>query len=401
MEAHLTQWLNLALRWVHVITGIAWIGTSFYFNWLIARLETPARSEGGVAGELWSVHGGKFFRVVQYQVAPAQLPRTLHWFKWEAYATWLSGAALLVLIYYLGASAYLVDPNASHVSATVSITLGAGSLVASWFLYDALCRSPLGRTTVPFAVVGLLIGTGVAWGLTLIMSSRAAYIHVGAILGTLMAANVFRVIIPNQKVMVGDMAVGRPPDARLGAQAAMRSLHNNYLTLPVLFIMVSNHYPMTYGHRYNWLLLAAIAVVGAGVRHYFNLRNQGRGKVWILPAGVLALLGLALVTRPPAAPIRPGLAEVSDTAAVSFTEVRALIVRRCTPCHSSVPTDPGFPAAPAGVVLDTPQQIRRSAERIYAVAVASETMPLGNLTGMTRDERELLRRWVRGGAEIR
>ncbi|MGH7699343.1 MAG: urate hydroxylase PuuD [Gemmatimonadales bacterium] len=390
MDAHLAQWLNLALRWAHVITGIAWIGTSFYFNWLNSRIAPPERPEPGIGGELWSVHGGGFYRVVKYTVAPERLPARLHWFKWEAYATWITGCALLVLIYYLQADAYLV--RADGLAPGPAVAVGIGTLVLGWLVYDGLCRSPLRRRSGVLVAIGLVLFAALAWGLTQLLSARAAYMHVGAAIGTIMAANVFRVIIPAQREMVDAMAAGRPPDAARGAQAALRSLHNNYLTLPVLFVMVSGHFPATYGHALNWAILAALAVVGAGARHWFNLRNEGRRNAWILPAGAIGLVALALVTAPEA-PV--------GRATASFAEVRVVVARRCLPCHSSAPTAPGLATAAAGLTLDTPNEIRRQADRIHAVAVASETMPLGNVTAMTPEERALLGRWIRAGAALR
>lgn len=384
MSDHLGQWLSLSLRWVHVIVGIAWIGTSFYFNWLNSRLRSPEAPEAGVSGELWSVHGGGFYRVVRYDVAPARLPRTLHWFKWEAYATWITGFGLLVLVYYLGAEAYLVRPGG--LGPVPSVAVGVGTLVGGWLAYDALCRV-LGARPALLSAVGFVLAAAAAYGLTRVFSSRGAYIHVGAMLGTIMAANVFRVIIPSQREMVAAMAAGRTPDAARGAHAALRSLHNNYLTLPVLFIMISNHYPVTYGHRYNWAILAGIAILGAATRHAFNLRNQGRPKAWLLPAAAAGMLALAFVTAP--RPRADGVLTVDDAAA------RAIIERRCVPCHGATPTQPGFPAPPLGVRLDTMEEIRRYADRIEAVAVSTETMPLGNLTAMTADERVRLGVWIR------
>ena len=398
MSAHLEQWLNLALRWAHVITGVAWIGTSFYFNWLNSRLAPPPpeRREPGVAGELWSVHGGGFYRVVKYTVAPGELPRTLHWFKWEAYATWLTGFALLVLVYYLGAASFLVDPRVARLSTGAAVAVGVATLIVSWLVYDALCRSPLGARPLALGATLFVLATALAWGLTQLLSPRAAYLHVGAAIGTIMAANVLMVIIPAQRQMVAALAAGRTPDAARGQQGALRSLHNNYLTLPVLFIMVSSHYPATYGHELNWAILAGLAVIGVATRHWFNLRNQGRKNVWILPAAALGLVALALGTAPRSG---PGLPSVESQ--VSFADVRVIVARRCAACHSSAPTTPGIPAAPLGVLLDTPDEIRVNAPRILAVAVDAQTMPLGNLTGMTPEERELVGRWIRAGAALR
>lgn len=387
MDPHVAQWLNLVLRWTHVIVGIAWIGTSFYFNWLNSRLHAPTRPEEGVEGELWSVHGGGFYRVVKYGVAPERLPETLHWFKWEAYATWITGVALLVLIYYMSADVFLVDRTVASIGAGTAIGVSIGTLLAGWLCYDALCRSALGKRPAWLAGTGLVLTTGAAWGLTQLLSARAAYIHVGAMLGTIMAANVFRVIIPSQREMVDALAAGRTPDAARGKQAALRSLHNNYLTLPVLFIMVSNHYPMTYGHPWNWAILAGIAVVGVAVRHWFNLRNQARHNAWLLPAAAVALIALALVTRPGA--------RANDGGAVDAAQAHAVVERRCTSCHSRAPTDSVFRTAPLGVTLDSPAEMEMLADRIRAMAVESHVMPPGNITGMTDEERRLLGRWLR------
>jgi len=398
VSAHLEQWLNLALRWAHVITGIAWIGTSFYFNWLNSRLAPPPpeSKEPGVAGELWSVHGGGFYRVVKYSVAPRELPRTLHWFKWEAYATWLTGFALLVLVYYLGAASFLVDPRVARLSPGAGVAVGVATLILGWLGYDALCRSAVGARPPALAATLFVLATALAWGLAELLSARAAYLHIGAAIGTIMAANVLMVIIPAQREMVAALTAGRTPDAARGKQAALRSLHNNYLTLPVLFIMVSSHYPGTYGHKLGWAILAALALIGLATRHWFNLRNQGQKNVWILPAAALALLALALVTAP-----RPGPALSSVGGQVSFADVRVIVARRCAGCHSRAPTTAGIPAAPLGVLLDTPDEIRANAPRILAVAVDAQTMPLGNLTGMTREEREVVGKWIRAGAVLR
>lgn len=397
MSAHLEQWLGLVLRWAHVITGVAWIGTSFYFNWLNARIAAPETPEPGVGGELWSVHGGGFYRVVKYTVAPTRLPRTLHWFKREAYATWWSGASLLVLLYYVGAREYLIDPAVSSIGPGAAVALGIAVLVLPWTVYDLLCRSPLGSRPRVLAAVGFALVTALAWGLSHVFSARAAYLHVGAALGTIMAANVFRVIIPAQRDMVAALSAGRAPDAARGRQGALRSLHNNYLTLPVLFVMVSNHSPATYGNPWGWAILAMLFVIGVLVRHWFNLRNAGRRNAWLLPAAVAGLAALAVGT----APRRTGGTASVGADPVSFAEVRVVVARRCAPCHSSAPTYPGVAAAPAGVMLDTPEQIRARAPRIAERAVTQQTMPLGNVTGITAEERALLGRWVRLGAPLR
>lgn len=397
MIAHLEQWLGLVLRWAHVITGVAWIGTSFYFNWLNARIAPLETPEPGVGGELWSVHGGGFYRVVKYSVAPTRLPHTLHWFKWEAYATWASGFSLLVLLYYVGAREYLLDPAVAPLAPGAAVALGVAAVIGSWLVYDLLCRSPLGTRPVWLAAVGFVCVTALAWGLSHAFSARAAYLHVGAALGTIMAANVFRVIIPAQRDMVAALSAGGVPDAARGRQAALRSLHNNYLTLPVLFVMVSNHYPATYGNAWGWAILMVLFVIGVLVRHWFNLRNAGRPNAWLLPVALAGLGALAVVTAPRAT----GGTGAEGTAAAPFAEVRVVIARRCAPCHSAAPTYPGMSAAPAGVMFDIPEQIRTRAARIAERAVVQQTMPLGNVTGITAEERALLGRWVRSGAPLR
>ncbi len=394
MEAYISGWLNLALRWLHIVAGAAWIGTSFYFNWLNHSLRPPDESKSGVSGELWAVHGGEFFRVEKFSGAPARMPRTLHWFKWEAYVTWLSGISLLILIYYLGADVFLVDAAVADLTPGAAVAFGVAIIAGAWFGYDLLCKAMNGGAGVAFTAVAAVLALALAWGLSQLFGSRAAYIHFGATLGTLMAANVFRVIIPSQKEMVAALTEGRESDPRTGRYAALRSLHNNYMTLPVLFVMVSNHYPFTYGHAWNWAVLLAISVIGVGTRHYFNLRHEGRNVRWILPAAALAMVALAMVTQP--APPQGGtsIANGAGVESVPFFEVQAIVAKRCTPCHSATPAQAGFAGAPSGLTLDTPDEIRLQAERIQAVAVDAQTMPLGNLTGITPEERALLGRWI-------
>lgn len=393
MFAHAQEWLELLVRWFHVIAGVAWIGTSFYFVWLNNHLRPPPKPEDGVSGEVWSVHGGHFYRVIRFRVAPESLPDTLHWFKWEAYATWLSGAAMLVLVYYLGADGFLIDPGVADLSKGAAIGVGIGALVGGWIVYDLLCRSPLRHHPKLFALVGFALATGLAFGLSQLLSPRAAYLHVGAVLGTCMAANVFFVIIPNQRVMVDAMLRGEEPDGRLGKAGALRSLHNNYMTLPVLFIMVSTHYPMTYGHGWNWAILAGLGVAGAVVRHWFNLRGRGQGNVWAWPLSAAAILALAFVTRPPTVDLPVGGVDFA-------TQVHPIIQKRCAPCHARETTWPGFSAAQKGVLLETPDEIRGQAANIVKNAVDTQYMPLGNLTQMTPEERAIIGQWVRDGAKV-
>jgi uncharacterized membrane protein len=387
--AHGIEWLELMVRWLHVVTGIAWIGTSFYFNWLNDNIRPPRTREDGVKGELWSVHGGGFYRVLKYAVAPGELPGTLHWFKWEAYFTWISGFSLLVLVYYVGADVYLVDAAASPIGPAAAVGVGLATLVVGWLAYDGLCRSPLAKAPVPFTAVGLVAFAGAAYGLSQLFTGRGAYIHVGALIGTIMAANVFFVIIPNQKRMVGAMERGQAPDADEGKRAALRSRHNNYLTLPVLFIMVSNHYPLTYGHEWSWALLAGISIAGALVRHWFNVRNMGQHNRFVLPAAAAAMVGLGFVTAPEPPPSATAIAAGED---IDFQIVASVLTRRCAQCHSATPTHELFTAPPAGITLSTREDILSRASQIRNV-VAVKAMPPGNVTGMTPTERELIRRW--------
>ncbi|MCA9540981.1 MAG: urate hydroxylase PuuD, partial [Myxococcales bacterium] len=343
MVPHLLEWLELSVRWLHVIAGVAWIGASFYFVWLNNHLRPPPEARPGVAGELWAVHGGHFYQVSRFAVAPERLPETLHWFKWEAYVTWLSGASLLVLVYYLGGAGFLTDPAVAELSHGAAVGIGVGTLVGGWLIYDLLCRSPLRHHPRVFAAVGFALATAAAFGLTQVFSARAAYIHVGATLGTCMAANVFFVIIPNQRRMVDAMIRGEAPDGELGRAGALRSLHNNYMTLPVLFIMVSGHYPITYGHAWNWAILAGLSLSGAVIRHWFNLRGRGQHNVILWPLAVAGVLALAFVTRP--ATIDVG-GDVPDFA----TKIHPIIQQRCTPCHARETTWPGIVGPQKGVL---------------------------------------------------
>ncbi|MFJ1467754.1 urate hydroxylase PuuD [Massilia orientalis] len=389
------EWMNMLVRWLHVITGIAWIGASFYFVWLDNSLRPPAAgsdlAKKGVAGELWAVHGGGFYNPQKYLVAPAELPAELHWFKWEAYSTWLSGFALLVIVYWLNAQAMMVDRSVADLTSWQAIGLGLGSLVAGWVAYDLLCRSPLGKHDLAFGVVVFALLVGAAWVLTHFLSGRAAYIHVGAMIGTIMVANVAMVIIPGQRKMVEAMRAGSTPDPVHGIRGKQRSVHNNYFTLPVLFIMISNHFAMTYRHPHAWAVLGTIMASGVFIRHFFNLRHKGSVE-WVYPAiGVALLLGLAVVLAPP----RPNV----SAGTVPFARVETILRARCVSCHAAHPTQPGFASAPAGVMLDDAHGIAQNAPRIYQQAVQLKAMPLANMTNMTEAERAELGAWFEAGAK--
>ncbi|SFP80142.1 Uncharacterized membrane protein [Geopseudomonas sagittaria] len=399
MEAHLTEWLNLSVRWIHMIVGIAWIGASFYFNWLENNLERSNPREG-LSGDLWAIHGGGIYHLEKYQLAPPQMPEKLHWFKWEAYSTWLSGVALLTVIYYLNPGLYLIAPG-SELAPAAGVAIGLGSLIVGWLIYDRLCDSPLGRRPALLGAVLFALMVLAAWAYTQVFNGRGAYIHTGALIGTLMVGNVFRIIIPAQRALLKAIAAGAQPDPRLPAKGLLRSRHNNYLTLPVLFIMISSHFPSTYGSQYNWLILAALAALSVLVRHYFNTRQRSQKFAWTLPAAALGLICLAFVSAPrqAAAPATSASA-AAGTAGSQFTAVRAVIQARCSTCHSAQPSSTLFSSAPAGVMFDSAEQIRQLAPKIHAQAVASQIMPLGNITQMTEQERELLGAWIASGAPI-
>lgn len=392
-EGHLTEWLNIAVRVMHITFGIAWIGASFYFVFLENALNRTDNVRDELAGNLWAIHGGGFYYLEKYKVAPKTLPKHLHWFKYEAYFTWVSGFALLFIIYYFNASAMLIDTNVLKLTAGQGIAISIGSFIAGWIIYDLLCKSPLRKRPVLFALIGVLILAAFAYFYSHVFSGRAAFIHFGAMIGTIMAANVFFVIIPSQKAMVGAAKKGLMPDPQKGKNALFRSIHNNYFTLPVLFVMVSNHFPSTFGNKYQWIVLAAISIGAAGIKHWLNIREQGKLSVWILPASVLLLLGVAYVTAP-----QPSNTKCNE---ISFAEVNAIVQQRCVSCHSSKPTDNVYTAPPNGVKYDTPQEIVAKKDLIMQRVVVTKTMPQNNKTNMTPEERDIIRCWLEQGASLK
>lgn len=401
MTFDLATWLNLGLRWLHLTTGIAWIGASFYFVWLDMHLKPPA--EGEASGELWSVHGGGFYHKQKYQVAPAKMPAELHWFKWEAYSTFLSGFSLFVLIYYWGAQTYLIDPDKVRLAPEQAIGISLAALAGGWLVYDALCKTRLVEKGLAFGAVWYALLVAAAYGLNEVFNSRAAYLQIGAIIGTVMVANVFFVIIPNQRKVVAALRAGREPDPALGKAGKQRSLHNNYMTLPVLLIMISHHYPMTYGAERPWLVLALLSATGVAIRYVFNLKNVGKpiGPAIALSV-VLAAVSVTYVTIertiwPPApAPAGEGASVAGGGA---YATVAPIFAKHCEGCHSAHPTNPAVTAPPLGLLLDSYEHTHAAAARIKAMAVDTETMPLGNPTGMTKAERAALGRWIDAGAE--
>jgi uncharacterized membrane protein len=396
---YVIEWLNLLVRLLHVVAAIAWIGASFYFIALDYTLRPPKDErdkERGVGGETWEIHGGGFYRVEKFRLAPATLPERLTWFKWEAYTTWLSGFVLLVVLYYLNPDAYLIDPAVADLEPMVAIGVSIGILVVGWLVYDGLCRLLEGRDRL-LALILAAVVIGVAYGASQVFSGRAVYIQVGAMLGTWMAANVFFVIIPGHWDLVRAKHAGQEPDPRPALRGKQRSVHNNYLTLPAIFAMLSNHFPMTYGHQYGWLILVAILGILVAVRHFFNLRHQGR-TVWAIPvAAAVAMAGVAIAIAPWGQTAADGDASASP---VAFETVHGIIEARCQVCHSEHPIQEGFSAPPLGVTFDTPEQIQAQAARIEQMAVITKAMPLGNVTGMTQDERDTLGAWIRQGAKL-
>jgi uncharacterized membrane protein len=385
IDPYWEDWLELGLRWLHVVAGIVWIGTSFYFVALDNHLGRPRVEEEGVGGESWEIHGGGFYRISKYRVAPAELPEPLHWFKWEAYTTWLSGFGLLVVLYYWNADTYLIDKSVADIPVAAAAGVSLIGLAAAWVVYDLACLVFKSDVAVGLLLLALVVGS--AYGAGEVFSGRAAYIQVGAMLGTIMAANVLFNIIPAHWELVRAKEAGREPDAAPGTEAKRRSVHNNYLTLPVVFTMISNHLAFTYEHEHAWAVLVALVLIGAWIRHFFNLRHAGR-TAWFIPVtAAAASVLLALV-------IRPDDGDGAPARAVVDAEAIAIVRERCVPCHSQNPTREGFDAAPGGIVLDTREQIEDQAAAVEEQAVRSEAMPLGNVTRMTDQERETLGAWL-------
>lgn len=394
MTAYYLDWLNLLFRWLHVITAIAWIGSSFYFVWLDNSLEAPEpeNKKKGFGGQLSSIHAGGFYEIGKYSLSPAVLPANLHWFKWEAYSTWMTGFFLFVLMFYVGAESYLVDSSKNNLSANIAILISLTTIFGGWFFYDALCKSPLSKTVWILGFILLCFIGGLSWGLGKLISDRAAYLHIGALIGTCMAGNVFRIIMPGQRAMVAAIEAGDSPDPKYARASKLRSIHNNYMTLPVIFIMVSNHYPMTYSHTHGWAILVAIIIIGAWARHFFNLRHKGITKPSILISATLALAFLAWLTSPPV----PSVISATGVTNPGVSDAKALSIvhSRCSSCHAQQNTDPLFSVAQAGVMLETIEQIKQWGPRIKARAILTNDMPFMNKTNMTALEREQLGLWL-------
>ncbi len=404
MEAYIIEWLNLLGRWVHMIVGIAWIGASFYFVWLDNHLQSPkvkADADQGVGGELWAVHGGGFYHAQKYTVSPPELPDTLHWFKWEAYTTWISGMFMLILIYWYSAEIYLIDPDVAALSKPVAILLGAAFLGLGWVVYDLLCKSALGKDEKKLSAALFIYVAVAAFLLCHLFSGRGAFIHFGAMLGTMMVANVFFVIMPGQRAMVAAVKAGRSPDPSQGLKAKQRSVHNTYFTLPVLFTMISNHYATTYSSTYNWLVLIAISLAGALIRVYFVQRHFGKPSTTPLWVAAALLLGVITALKPPmvGSTTTPTVAAVAGSQAELFASVQQVVQMRCASCHAAKPTQTGFSAPPQGIILESAADMVKHATAIYQQTVVSKAMPIANLTKITDKERALLARWYEAGAK--
>ena len=395
MEAYLSEWLSLLVRWFHVIAGVAWIGASFYFIWLDNHLREPPewKKQEGIQGDLWAIHGGGFYEIAKYKLGPKQMPRELHWFKWEAYSTLLSGLALLFVVYYMGSPGYLIDPSKADLSIGAAIAIGLGTIAMVLVIYEALIRSPLADKGKAFALILFAILVLIDWGLFQVFSGRGAYIHVGAVIGTIMVANVFLGIIPSQSALVASVRAGEGGTekvARLAVLAKLRSTHNNYLTLPIIFIMISNHYPLLYGHPHGWAILAAIGFIAAFSRHYFNLRHREINRPWILVVAALLTVALIWIIAP-----SPSVTTAdANSTQISDETATTIVNTHCVACHASSPSHPAFQSPPAGIKLENLSLLAVHAGKVRQAAVDSHYMPLGNITGMTDEERQQLGHWL-------
>jgi uncharacterized membrane protein len=399
----LLDWISLFLRWFHVVAGVAWIGASFYFIWLDNNLRTPPdwKKQKGIKGDLWAVHGGGFYEVAKYEYGPEVIPEKLHWFKWEAYTTWISGFLLLGLVYYHGAAIYLIDSSVMDLTPTQAIGRGLGLIFGGLFIYEAACRSPLTKYPKIFGVMVLILLAAASYLATHWFSGRGAFIHVGALVGTIMAGNVFFKIMPAQRLMVDAVTNKTEIDPSWGQGAKLRSVHNNYLTLPLLFIMISNHYPMTYQHDNAWLVLMAIGVVSAWIRHYFNLKHIGISRPSILVTGSIGMMVIAgMVSMPVTSQVNRTM---TVNAAVPTIELNVqqqavfdVVQTHCANCHAAQPTSEMFVVAPLGLMFDTWPQIEKRASVIYSQTVVTRDMPLMNKTGITEDERQVIGTWFEG-----
>lgn len=391
MENYLIDVAHLILRYFHVVAGIAWVGASFYFAWLDNNLQTPPdeKIEKGVSGDLWAIHGGGFYEVAKYKNGPEHMPSTLHWFKWEAYTTWITGILLFTLLYYVGADAYLLDSNKNDLDKVQAIITSLATIGVGYVIYRLLCNSALAKNGYAFtATVIALLGFW-AWGLDQLFSDRAVYLHIGALIGTCMAGNVYHVIMPGQRYLVKEVEAGRIPDSKPGLKAKMCSIHNNYATLPIIFIMLSNHFSHTYSHQYGWLVLVALICIGMWIRHFFNLKHRGIHKPSVLITGIAAFFVLMLVIAP-----WSSFEKIQSSETVSDSQAWAIIDTHCTECHSATPRTEIFATAPLGFIIDSIDDAKRVSVQIHTRAIIAKDMPFANVTKMTDAERQSLAIWL-------
>lgn len=397
MESYFFELAHLVLRYFHVVAGIAWIGASFYFVWLDNNLQTPPdwKKEKGIRGDLWAIHGGGFYEIAKYQNGPEQMPTTLHWFKWEAYTSWITGFLLFSLLYYVGADAYLLDVTKSELSKVAAIASSLAFIFVGYVVYRLLCNSPLVEKGYAFTVTVIALLTLWTWGLDQLFSDRAVYIHIGALVGTCMAGNVYHVIMPGQRYMVSEIEAGRIPDPAPGLKAKQCSVHNNYATLPIIFIMLSNHFAYTYSHQFGWLILMALFVIGMWIRHFFNLKHRGIYKPQVLVSGIAAFFVLMLAVAPWHL-LQANNSAVTDTTSAVVTDEQAWVIidKHCTECHSQTPRSAMFSSAPKGFVLDTIEHAKVASQLIHTRAIVNKDMPLANMTQMSDDERDILALWL-------
>ncbi|MCP3459119.1 MULTISPECIES: urate hydroxylase PuuD [unclassified Bradyrhizobium] len=387
----ISEWASLLLRWLHVVAAIAWIGSSFYFIHLDLSLKPKRDLPDGVQGEAWQVHGGGFYRIMKYLVAPSQMPEELTWFKWEAYTTWLSGFALMVVVYYLDADLFLVDKSILDLTPIQAGLFSFCSLALAWLLYEIACRTGLAQRELGFAIGGYLFLVALTYAFTHVLSGRGAFNQIGAIIGTIMVANVFAVIIPNQKKIVAALIAGQSPDPRLGKTSKERSVHNNYLTLPVVVLMISNHYPLLYATRFNWIIVAIVLALGPVIRHFFNERHAGRKSPWwVWGVAAVGVIAIGFLSAAGPREVKTGALAAQPTLA----NVEEIVMSRCSMCHAAEPVWSGIVTAPKGILLDAPQHIQRNIRLIGRVAAWSSAMPPGNITEMTGEERAVLAAYI-------
>ncbi|MCB1463727.1 MAG: urate hydroxylase PuuD [Nitratireductor sp.] len=400
----LWEWLNFATRWLHIVTGIAWIGSSFYFIALDLELKKRAGLPEGVQGDTWQVHGGGFYHMQKYVVAPPSMPEELTWFKWESYWTWMSGAFLLGVLYYASPELFLIDPSVADLAPWQAVAIGIAGIVVGYAVYDLLCRSPLGQNDYALFAVLFVFIVAVGWGFTQVFSGRGAFIHTGALIATIMTANVAHVIMPNQRKTVAALKAGEAPDPKWGKQAKQRSTHNNYITLPVIFMMLSNHYPLAFATQYNWIIIALVLMMGFTIRHFFNTMHAGKGMPWWTWLATFILFVIVMWLSQAGPPQRgedaaslpvPANAE-KLVASADFDAVREIVTSRCSMCHAREPVWEGILRAPRHVFLEEDGDIARHAEQIYAQAGRSNAMPPGNITDVSMEDREVLARWYEG-----